>query len=416
MLGDKQLIRSITLKNLLSFGPTSVPLELKSLNVLIGPNSSGKSNLVEALDVLRATPRDLLAPIREGGGVLDWLWKGVQPSPIAEIDVIVQPPPGNSMPLRHHLAFTEVGQRFELDDETIENERPDHAGFTTVRFYYRYQRGRPVLNVRRLAESSDPNDAYRTSRSEAPRFNRSLRREDLAPDQSVLSQRKDPDQYPEITYLGENYARIRLFREWNLSRYAPPRQPQKTDLPNDFLLEDASNLGLVLNSFERYPDTLALVKEKLHEFHAAFYDISFIFAGGAVQIFLPEKGLREAIPATRLSDGTLRYLCLLAVLCHPNPPPLIAIEEPELGLHPDILPSVADLLIQASHRTQLIVTTHSDTLVDALSHVPEAVVVCEKVEGSTTMRHLEADALHEWLQEYGLGQLWRRGEIGGNRW
>jgi predicted ATPase len=68
-------------------------------------------------------------------------------------------------------------------------------------------------------------------------------------------------------------------------------------------------------------------------------DVQFSIDGGNVLLFLEEKGGRE-IPATRLSDGTLRYLCLLAILLHPDPPPLVAIEEPELGLHPDLLPHV----------------------------------------------------------------------------
>jgi predicted ATPase len=75
-----------------------------------------------------------------------------------------------------------------------------------------------------------------------------------------------------------------------------------------------------------------------------------------------------------LSDGSLRYLCLLAILCDPEPPPLIGLEEPELGLHPDLLPKVADLLVAAAQRTQLIVTTHSDILVDALTERPDALV------------------------------------------
>ena len=122
------------------------------------------------------------------------------------------------------------------------------------------------------------------------------------------------------------------------------------------------------------------------------------------------------MPATRLSDGTLRYLCLLAILCDPDPPPVICIEEPELGLHPDILPKLADLLIEASQRTQLIVTTHSDILVDAMTDRPEAVVVCEKHNGCTRMRRLGKDKLAVWLEQYRLGQLWLKGELGGTRW
>jgi predicted ATPase len=95
---------------------------------------------------------------------------------------------------------------------------------------------------------------------------------------------------------------------------------------------------------------------------------------------------------------------------------LVCIEEPELGLHPDILPTVAELLIDASHRMQLIVTTQSDILVDALTETPEAILVCEKHDGSTTMKRLKKEDLSAWLEKYALGELWRMGEIGGKRW
>jgi predicted ATPase len=106
----------------------------------------------------------------------------------------------------------------------------------------------------------------------------------------------------------------------------------------------------------------------------------------------------------------------LAILCHPNPQPLICIEEPELGLHPDVLPELSRLLIEASERTQLIVTTHSDILVDTMTEQPESVVICEKHNGETQMRHLRKNDLTEWLEKYRLGELWTKGQIGGTRW
>ena len=124
----------------------------------------------------------------------------------------------------------------------------------------------------------------------------------------------------------------------------------------------------------------------------------------------------ELVPATRLSDGTLRYLSLLAILCHPTPPPVECIEEPELGLHPDILPTIAELLKNASQRTQLIITTRSDALVSALSDTPEAIVVCEPGPDGTQLRRLDRESLSEWLDRYSLGEIWRMGEIGGTRW
>ena len=395
MLGDKRFLRTIKLRNILSFGPDTPELELQSLNVLIGPNGAGKSNLIEAIGLLQAAPTDLLDPIRAGGGISEWLWKGSDSTPVAEIDATVSYPQGKE-PLRHVLTFTMVGQRTELVDEVIETERPGLAG-SDYYFRYRAHGGHPVLNVNRYQPGL------------------TLRRQDLALDQSILSQRKDPDQYPQVTYLGSEYAKIKLFREWNLGRNTQSRRPQPADLPAEFLREDAGNIALILNDLEHRNLRASLV-EQLREADDSIVDFSTKVLGGTIQLFLHYSGLRAPVPATRLSDGTVRYLCLLAVLCHPEPPPLVCLEEPELGLHPDLLAKLAELLIDASHRMQLIVTTHSDVLVDGLTKIPEAVVVFEKQNGSTKMSRRSGAELNTWLKDYGLGQLWRRGEIGGNRW
>ncbi|MFZ1599482.1 MAG: AAA family ATPase, partial [Anaerolineae bacterium] len=144
-------------------------------------------------------------------------------------------------------------------------------------------------------------------------------------------------------------------------------------------------------------------------------DYRMAIMGGAVLLYVREQGGRE-VPATRLSDGTLRFLGLLTILLHPAPPPLIAIEEPELGLHPDVIPHIARLLMRASQRTQLVVTTHSRMLVDALSGDPSSVIVCEKADGASQFERLDPDDLALWLEKYSLGDLWSMGELGGNRW
>lgn len=400
MLGEKRFLRSIAVRNMLSFGAETPGLPLLPLNVLIGPNGSGKSNLIEAISLLKAAPVNLVEPIQSGGGVGEWLWKGCDPAPAAHIEITADYPNGR-MPLRHRLSLGMVGQRAELLDEAIENERRQSDDDSDVYFYYRYQHGRPVLNV--------------AAGSKGKR--RELRREDLPLDQSVISQRKDPDQYPEITYLGREYGKIQFFRDWSLSRGSPARKPQPTDLPGDFLAEDAANLALVLNDLEHRPGVRGGLLEALKDADGAILDFSTRVSGGTIQLFLHYARLGSLVPASRLSDGTLRYLALLAILLHPVPPPLVCIEEPELGLHPDLLPRLAQLLVDASHRMQLIVTTHSDILVDALSETPEAVVVCEKEGGATRMTRKTADELAVWLRDgYGMGQLWRSGQIGGNRW
>ena len=381
------LIRRIRQTNLLSFGPDSEEIELKRLNVLIGPNGSGKSNFLEGIDILRSAPRDLVSPIRKGGGIHDWIWRG-KPGSIAVIGVIVENPQG-SQPLRYQLTFAERGQRFELGSEAIEDER-----IADGQIYYG-QLGREVFIYK---------DGIR----------RNLRPEEVKPDQSILAQRKDPDHYPELTYLGEALSRIRIYREWSLGRDSPLRLPQKADLPNDFLQEDGKNLALVLNSFQSKPAVKRRVLDALRKLYEGITDFHVSIEGSTVQLFLEEGDV--VIPATRLSDGTLRYLCLLAILCHPKPPPLICIEEPELGLHPDILPTVSKLLLEASERSQLIVTTHSDMLVDALTNEWWSIVVCEKRDGQTVMRRLDEEKMAAWLDNYRLGELWSSGEIGGNPW
>jgi len=396
----KRFIHSLQLQNFLSYGSEGETIELQPLNLLIGSNASGKSNLIEAIALLKATPTDLVAPIRQGGGISDFLWKGEKGIPTAKIEAIVDYPE-RTMPLRYQISFTAVGQRLEVVDEAIEDMEPRHSSESEPFFYYRYNnRGRPVINV------TEDN-------KQQPRNLRTLRREDIIPDQSILSQRKDPEQYPELSYLGNKFSEIGLYRNWQTGRDSVSRKAQQTDLPEHPLLEDGGNLGLVLNNLQYQLGSRQII-EKLKLFYDAAEELSIKIYGGTVQIFIRETGLIQPIPATRLSDGTLRYLFLIALLLDPTPPPLICIEEPEIGLHPDILPAIAEMLIEASQRTQLIVTTHSDALVSALS--PESVLICDRDDRGSHLSRLDPERLKKWLENYSLGDLWRMGEIGGNRW
>ena len=143
---------------------------------------------------------------------------------------------------------------------------------------------------------------------------------------------------------------------------------------------------MVLNRLRGDPKAKNKFLTALRRLYHEVEDFDVHVEVGSVQVFLQEGNV--TIPATRLSDGTLRYLCLLAILCHSTLPSLVCLEEPELGLHPDILPGLADLLQEASERCQLIVTTHSDTLVNALTDTPESIVVCEKENGQTRLKRL----------------------------
>lgn len=384
-------LQSLHVQNLLSFGPDAEPLTLGPLNVIIGPNGSGKSNLIEVIGLLAASPDSLSDAIRAGGGIGEWLWKGSKPRATARLQATVYSPVTAPM-LDYALAFSQVSQRFEIVEERIETTSP-HVGFGPVQ-YFAYVNGRPHIRLQDSLRELDSRD-YKIT-------------------ESILSQRRDPEIYPEIYWLAKTFGLINIYSDWSFGRYTPPRMPQPADLPNNYLLKNAQNIGLVLNQIRKDPEAKEALLKHLALVYEGVRDVDVSIEGGTVQVFLHEN--KWVVPATRLSDGTLRWLSLLAILLNPNDQIVVCIEEPEMGLHPDLLPPLAGLLKEASQRMQLIVTTHSDVLVDALSDTPESVLVCEKHEGSTTMRRLDKGDLSDWLEKYTLGQLWRRGELGGNRW
>ncbi len=386
-------LKSIQIRNILSFGDTSPEIELGGLNVMIGPNGSGKSNLIEVIGLLRSTPKDFANEIANSGGISEFLWKGRSSNQIATLQVVANPQEVKK-PVRYQLSFTRLGAQVKVVDERIENEAPD-PGHDKSYLYFAYNDGRPVLNLGGKQ--------------------RSLRHEEVDPQKSILSQRQDPDQYPEVTYLGRLFGSFRLYRNWDFGPDSEVRDLYGSELKNDYLEEDISNLGLMLNRLRADARAKSELLHYLKMFYQGAEDILTPIQGGLVDVRVEEEN-GIAIPATRLSDGTLRWLSLLTILLHPEPPPLVCIEEPELGLHPDMIRPLVKLLESASERMQLIVTTHSDALIDGLSGTPEAVIVCEKQEGSTALKRLKAEELTDWLNRYTLGQLWRTGEIGGNRW
>ncbi len=397
-----QFIKRLRVNGLLSFPPDAPAFELTPLNVLIGPNGAGKSNVIEVLELLRATPSDFAMAIRDGGGVTEWLWKGSGGTKRATIEIETGVKgTGLTMPidqdLRYRLEFTEANARVEVLDEVLEETSTRSKNHTQPYFYYRFQQGHPVINIQ--TENAGGQQKY-------------LKRDDLMPDQSVLSQRQDPDLYPELTWLGRKFKQIQVFREWTFGRYVPLRQPQPADLPEERLLPDNRNLALLLNQIEHQDPQR--FNQLIGRFLPRFERMSTKVSSNTVQFYLHESGFDTPIPPTRLSDGTIRFVALLAILLTKTPAPFVCIEEPELGLHPDAVALIADLLVEASDRMQLLVTTHSDALVSALSSQSEAIIACERRSEGTTLRRLDAGRLANWLVDYQLGDLWRMGELGAN--
>ena len=391
------LLTRITLQGFLSYGPNPVTIPLTSLNVFIGPNGAGKSNLIEALSVLRAAPRDLPMPIRQGGGVREWLWKGPPEASEAIIEVVfaegqVAHAPWGDPAVLYRLAFGVEGDSFVVTDERIEHEQA-RPGEAKPYCYFGYEGGRPMLNVQ----------------SEG----RELRREDIDPTQSILSQRRDPDTYPELTRLAGLLGKLRAYRSWPFGPDSVLRTSSRVDVRTDALSEEFDNLAARLAVLKRDPVVKRRLVEHLTTLAPGFDDLEIVPEGGLLQLYLTEG--KRVIAARRLSDGTLRFLCLLAVLLDPQPPPLVIIEEPELGLHPDVLPTLRDLMVEASSRCQLLVTTHSTTFIDAFTDHAEAVLVCEKPEATSIVTRLTQAEVNRWKPHGSLGQQWMSGHLGGTR-
>ena len=411
------LLKSILLEGFLSYGPDPVTIPLTALNLLIGPNGSGKSNLIEALSVLRAVPKDLPLPIRQGGGVKDWLWRdGKSGATEARLEVVLAEgrlitaglvralPSGKvkrprrefraTPSIRYRLVFGAEGDSFTVLDERVENEHDQ--GRPKPYFYFGYENGRPMINVQQ---------------EQSPR---ELARADIDPTQSILSQRRDPEAYPELTRLADLLRQILIYRSWQFGPDSAVRMSCRADVRTDILSESFDNLPARLAVLIGNPVIKRRMIELVSDLARGFDDLSIIPEGGRLQLYLSEGN--RSVPAHRLSDGTLRYLCLLAILLDEHPAPLIVIEEPELGLHPDLLPTLRDLLVSASEKTQLIVTTHSTQLVDAMTEHAESVLVCEKNHGPSVVSRLTQGEVDRWRNEGSLGSLWMSGHIGGTRW
>lgn len=407
------MLKSIQPSNLLSFGPETEPIELRPLNILIGANGSGKSNLIEVLRLLFLLPdKEPWRVVLATGGVDEWLWKG-------------------SKRAAPKCSLTAVLSLFETDTRLIAGTPKDHRiSIELERLDSSFRVRREVIGV--VAQSATYDDLENRFEREgsfayvqlrAARINGSPTPFHVNPERSVLSQLSSPSvlagvmgDIPELPEIAQFFESFDFHQDWDFGVDCPPRDPVPVGQSVARLEEDARNLAQML---AHYRDNHKAVFEELTGMVKRFYEptksVEIRNVITHLQIFIEEEG-GFSTPATRLSDGMLRWLALMTILLNPDPAPVTCIDEPELGLHPDVIPALADLLREASSRTQLIVTTHSPILVDAFSNDPESVCVAEKIKGSTVIRRLSQSDLSVWLKDYSLGTLWTSGEIGGNRW
>jgi len=317
-------------------------LELGPVNVIVGANGSGKSNLYRALSLLVAAAEGRLArTFAEEGGTPSTLWAGPRKRhESARVTVGVE-----LGELGYELSCGVVpptpkeGGIFDLDPE-VKEER-----------LWAWSGGRKVI----LMERKDRTAFLREQGGARVRFP-----SELWSSESVLDQLGEPQRFPRLMEVQRQFRAWRFYHHFRTDMDAPMRQPQ-IGVRTPVLAHDGRDLAAALQTILLIGDTRGLLDAVEDAFPGARLEIHRAKETRfAVLMHMP--GLHRPMAASELSDGTLRYLCLLAALMSPRPPPFLALNEPETSLHPDLLAPLGRLIVKASRHSQLWVTTHAEPL------------------------------------------------------
>jgi predicted ATPase len=399
------MIERIKLQNIFSF--IDADIELRPLNLLIGGNGVGKSNLVRVFRLLRALPTGLREEIVAQGGIGEIITKlehatSSQP----RIEVVALSPTGERFVHSMELAAMFEDYRF-TEERFQEGTDPSSTDFVV--------HAEVVDGEARLRVVGPSSDAIKTGtlHERDGSYFQTIPRDRYDSGESIVKQFDSP--LSPFYVVSAQYRGIGIYERWDTSLNGQLRKQQSTNLRSDRLYEDGSNLVMVLNSF-LHANKWGELEAWMHRFNPRITRIDREVVGSHARLFFTEEHLVRPVAAADASDGTLHFLALLCVLLNPNPQGIICLEEPEIGMHPDSLPLLADLLREASRRSQIVVTTHSSRLIDFFGDEPEVVMVTERdpLYGDTVIERLDREELKVWLERYTLGKLWTKGQIGGN--
>ena len=371
------------------------------LNLLIGPNASGKSNVLRVLELLSySTVGKLGDYVQREGGMIPLIWDGR----------------ADTIGIRVKTSPIDEWRRSDRDSLTYELTLAHLKGTSTYRIqsellgnFYRVEAGEkpePFKLLERQLMRAVVFDEQE-HHLEAPE-------ESFAETETLLSVAAGPFTTNQtIPAYQRGIAGWNIYHGLHTNPEAPIRQAAVAR-PDRRVEPHGQNLVPVLHTL--YSGDREFEREVDAAMTAAFGDEfeKLVFPPAAdqrIQLRVRWKSLRREQSAADLSDGTLRFLFLLAVFASPDPPALVAVDEPETGLHPAMLPIVAEYAIQASKRTQVILATHSPSLLDAFSDDPPTTTVVEWSDGQTKLSVRSGDELAYWLKDYTLGELFRSGQL-----
>ncbi len=390
------------------------------LNVVIGPNASGKSNLLRVLEMLNVAAKGGLGEyVRQEGGMESIGWDGRTDKIRLRAKMTPLPPymDREKDALTYDLTLARLGisSAYRIDHEVLGN-------------FYKVEIGQ-MLQPFKLLER-DPHhsvvysmDAKRfenlptsTTTTPAPTIQQGVEAPpaSVPEEEPLLSMAAGP--FTANRFVGEfqkELASWKIHQGFHTHREAAIRSPQVTRADMQ-ISPDGQNLISVLHTL--YTSSRDFKDEINTAMRAAFGDDfeELVFPPAAdqrIQLRIRWRSLRRELSAPDLSDGTLRFLFLVAVLANPAPPMLIAIDEPETGLHPSMLPIVAEYARDASCRTQVIFTTHSPEFLDAFGDDTPTTTIVDWRKGETQLRIVSGEDLSYWLKEYTLGELYRSNEL-----
>lgn len=367
------------------------------LNVIIGPNGTGKSNLLRFLELISVSAQGKLGKyVQSLGGMDPIVWDGEATS----IKFVLETKPAASEldPERYELELVRLGSgsSYKVENERLINSHKQRKGIEKNPFKFLERRAK-------MAVIFDENERTFVTPEEF-----------VSDEESLLSVASGPFSNNHfIPPFQRELASIAVYRDLNTNTDAPIRQSAISRMEKR-VDPDGQNLISVMHTL--YTGDRDFKNDINSAMHAAFGDDfeELIFPPAAdqrVQLRIRWKSLRREQSAAELSDGTLRFLFLLTVLASPSLAPIIAIDEPETGLHPSMLPLVAEYAVDASKRSQIVLTTHSPQFLDAFVGTKPTTTVAKWVDGSTSLQTLRKEDLDYWLKEYSLGNLFRSGEL-----
>jgi predicted ATPase len=387
-----------------------VELEMPRLAVLIGPNGGGKSNLLDFLALMaEAGHGELAVGVNKRGGFRN-IALGFDTSQEvraefrfrAVLDQVSQPlnlplletPENKALDIRFSLGLRGMGVNYRVWGEQLGVDSP-YGPSLSLLFVKRDAAGAVFY----WGNAPDPQAEERKSVNDI---------------ELAFSQVRDESKYPVPYAVLQQLQGWTFYRDIDVGPESPVRQPAVLR-PDTQLLPSGSNLSSVFYAIQQeHQDDWSEILEIVKTAYPDFVNLRVPAGGGDGKVHLrwfERSNEKEGVSANLLSDGTMKLLCLIAILKSPDPPPLICIDEPELGLHPDWIELVAELLQDAAMRTQVIVATHSPHIVAKMK--PEQVIVTEKENGESRLEQLSAEHLEKWLKDFNLAELWLAGEIGG---